>query len=285
MKCYPVIYTRTAFCDYYTKFHVLPGFLDAGWLIRYIQCATSGLKPVDHIIKKIVVTDTDYCVFGVIAFASDVIDAGLSNYTCDEKGRAVYGFYGFSVQVTDETDCIPVFTFQDITNIYRRYIVPAWIERIPKTQEPVLYQLMEQQFQIPDDLDADYILNDSMNLFATEKGLFESILLRALNGDLVSYCSNLSDYQLLKQAPFIYAVTSINNLERLKIEEVQQNTMQTESVFAVNCEMFKMAEQELLDVLLKYVPKKEASILAASAVAGINRFHELMQTEDYDNAE
>ena len=52
MKCFPVIYTRTNQCDYYADFHVLPEFVCAGNLMKYIKSATYGLDSAKNTIKK-----------------------------------------------------------------------------------------------------------------------------------------------------------------------------------------------------------------------------------------
>lgn len=57
MISYPVIYTRTLNCDYFSNFHVLPEFVDANWLLPYIRSATTDMNPTSNQTKRIVVSD------------------------------------------------------------------------------------------------------------------------------------------------------------------------------------------------------------------------------------
>ena len=219
MICYPVIYTRTFQCDYFTKFHVLPEFIDASWLLPYIRSATTDMNPADNNIRKIIITDTDICIFGIIAYAKDIVDLSMLDCTRDNKGRAVYGFYGFALQVDESASTVPVFEKNAINAIYKKYIVPVWNDTVQQTQIPEALELQEKAAS-SNNAEPEYLWNESVNIFTDEGDLYDSLLYQAITGDLTCYCSAINDYKALKQSVFNYVVTSKNNIVRLKNETV-----------------------------------------------------------------
>lgn len=219
MICYPVIYTRTFQCDYFTKFHVLPEFIDASWVLSYIRSATTDMNPADNNIRKIIITDTDICIFGIIAYAKDIVDLSMLDCTRDNKGRAVYGFYGFAIQVDESASTVPVFDKNAINAIYKKYIVPVWNDTVQQTQIPESLELQEKTAS-SSNKEPEYLWNESVNVFTNEGDLYDSLLYQAITGDLTCYCSAINDYKALKQSVFNYVVTTTNNIVRLKNDTV-----------------------------------------------------------------
>lgn len=218
MISYPVIYTRTLNCDYFSNFHVLPDFVDANWLLPYIRSATTDMNPTSNQTKRIVVSDKKNCVFGIIAYAKDIIK--LTDCCRDNKGRAVYGFYGFAVKIDENLSKIPIFSKDDISEMYKQYIVPVWNATVSHTQTSLSVLLSEK---IPDntaEIKSEFSWNESVNVFSSENNLYEELLYKAITGDIISYCSCIDDYKALKKASFNYVVTSSNNLNRLKNESI-----------------------------------------------------------------
>lgn len=222
MNCYPIIYTRTFNCDYFANFHVLPNFVDANWVLQYIRSATTDMNPANIQVKRMVITNTEVCIFGIIAYAKDVVGSGMETCFRDNKGRAVYGFYGFAVKVDENSCTIPVFSENDISEIYKRYIVPVWNDTVQRTQTSLSVRLDEKNFSNNATVEAEYLWNNSVSVFSGEGNLYETLLYKALTGDMISYCSCINDYKALKKASFNYVVTPQNNLNRLKMEAVDQ---------------------------------------------------------------
>lgn len=220
MICYPVIYTRTFQCDYFSNFHVIPDFADANFLMPYIRSATTDMNPMNHQIKKIVVTDTEMCVFGIIGYARDIVDNSLLDCTSDNKGRAVYGFYGFAVKIDENLHSVPEFSKEDISEIYKRYIRPVWNDATQHTQFSVSSNLSEKAVYSNEELHEEFLWNESVNVFSADSDLYDVLLYKALTGDSVSYCSCITDYKALKKTPFNFVVTTPNNLNRLRNEPV-----------------------------------------------------------------
>ena len=217
---YPVIYTRTLKCDYFSNFHVLPPFVNGSWLLQYIRSATTDMNPAEQQNKKIIVSNGRYCIFGTIGYTKD-ITTGSDAYCRDEKGRAIFGFYGFVVSVNKTASTIPDFSEDDISEIHNKYIVPVWNETVSHTQSiAAAVELKEKNISGDTEIDSpEFTFNNSMNLFSADFTLYERLLYKAITGNSITYCSNINDYKALKQSPFEYVITSSSNISRLREEE------------------------------------------------------------------
>ena len=226
---YPVIYTRTLKCDYFSNFHVLPPFVNGSWLLQYIRSATTDMNPAEQQNKKIIVSDGRYCIFGTIGYTKD-ITTGSDAYCRDEKGRAIFGFYGFVVQVNKTASTIPVFSEDDISEIHKKYIVPVWNETVSHTQSiAAAVELKEENISGNTEIDSpELTFNNSMNLFLTDFTLYERLLYKAITGNPVTYCSSINDFKALKQSPFEYVITSYSNISRLREEEEKRRREEEE---------------------------------------------------------
>ena len=226
---YPVIYTRTLKCDYFSNFHVLPPFVNGSWLLQYIRSATTDMNPAEQQNKKIIVSDGRYCIFGTIGYTKD-ITTGSDAYCRDEKNRAIFGFYGFVVQVNKTASTIPVFSEDDISEIHKKYIVPVWNETVSHTQSiAAAVELKEENISGNTEIDSpELTFNNSMNLFLTDFTLYERLLYKAITGNPVTYCSSINDFKALKQSPFEYVITSYSNISRLREEEEKRKREEEE---------------------------------------------------------
>ena len=226
---YPVIYTRTLKCDYFSNFHVLPPFVNSSWLLQYIRSATTDMSTTEQQNKKIIVSDGRYCIFGTIGYTKN-ITTGLDAYCRDEKGRAIFGFYGFVVQVNKTASTIPVFSEDDISEIHKKYIVPVWNETVSHTQSiAAAVELKEENISGNTEIDSpELTFNNSMNLFLTDFTLYERLLYKAITGNHVTYCSSINDFKALKQSPFEYVITSYSNISRLREEEEKRRREEEE---------------------------------------------------------
>lgn len=180
------------------------------------------MNPANSQVKNIVITTTGVCIFGIVAYAKDIVDAKLEACFRDNKGRAVYGFYGFAVKVDEKANTIPTFSENDISEMYKHYIVPIWNDTLQCTQTPLSVSLEEKSLCSNSDVEVEYVWNYSVNVFSSEGNLYETMLYKALTVDIISYCSCINDYKALKKSPFHYVVTSPNNLMRLKKEVIVQ---------------------------------------------------------------
>ena len=226
---YPVIYTRTLKCDYFSNFHVLPPFVNGSWLLQYIRSATTDMNPTEQQNKKIIVSNGRYCIFGTIGYTK-AITTGLDAYCRDEKGRGIFGFYGFVVQVNKTASTIPVFSEDDISEIHKKYIVPVWNETVSHTQSiAAAVELKEENISGNTEIDSpELTFNNSMNLFLTDFTLYKRLLYKAITGNTVTYCSDINDFKALKQSPFEYVITSYSNISRLREEEEKRRREEEE---------------------------------------------------------
>ena len=222
MKCFPVIYTRTNQCDYYADFHVLPEFVCAGNLMKYIKSATYGLDSAKNTIKKeLLFSEKDYCVFGYICFIQTMCE-NLKEYSCDSKGRPIFGFFGFAVKKsTEESNLIPVLDLNLCAEVFEKYIVPVWEDTSSSTVYPDEMELPDCEYK-ETETEPDFKLQKT-EFYSNHSGILEKSLYEAIcmKKD-VSYCSDISNFKKLQECIFSYIVTSNNNISRLQAEERQR---------------------------------------------------------------
>lgn len=232
MQCYPIIYTRTSSCDYYPNFHVIPEFADANEIRPYILAATTDLDPTVKRLKRVVISNGRYCVWGYICFIKDFVDEGDMPYTRDNKGRAVYGFFGFAAELKKQAT-IPELCTEDCAAMFRQYIIPMWNDTVPETVTPIPTAVSETEMI---KLEATPSFVGDKTCYYTEEGnLFAALLSSAFTyGGTVSFCSYIEDYSKLKLCPFAHVVTRENEIYRLKSEAGNIETSASSAIPAIS---------------------------------------------------
>ena len=217
MKCYPIIYTRTDCCDYYANFHVIPNFADANEIRPYILSATVGLDPTAKKNKKLIFANERYCVFGYIGFIKDLFEAeaeDIQQCSRDNKGRAVYGFFGFAMKNTI-SESIPLLRTTECFSAFKQYIVPIWKNTVPETVISSAVEL-EEIPRINTDIQPIFVHGHTC-FFNNESNLFDMVLTEWLtNNASASYCSWINDFAQIKDCIFTHVVTTDNSISRLK---------------------------------------------------------------------
>ena len=228
MEYYPVIYTRTYQVDFYRPFHVCPDFVNVDVVYPYIEQVLKEYYVNDGQFRQIVLSNSEYCIFGNTCYIEKMAeyDENISNYTKDNGGRAIYGFFGFAARM-QPYETIPSFSLKNCTDAFIKYMIPVWNESIQQTQLPESVQLPEKPYISSDKPEPEeVILNCSF--FTEAEGLFDKMLFEAFcNQKQLSYCSSINDYQVLRQMKFTNAVTSHDNILRLK-QGVAEYIRQTE---------------------------------------------------------
>lgn len=214
MTCYLIIYTRTSCCDYYPNFHVIPDFVDANEVRPYILSATTDLDPTEKNPKEIIISNGKYCVWGYICFSKDFANEQDMPYTRDNKGRAVYGFFGFAAKL-ERKNTVPVLSMEKCANIFRKYIIPVWNDTVPESKIPAPVQTDEKEMVsgLPQ---ADF--SNKNTCYYTEKSdLFNALISSVFKyGTKISCCSSIQDYDKLKDCIYNHVVTTSNLIYRLK---------------------------------------------------------------------
>lgn len=224
-----IIHSRTFHCDFISDFIVRPeSFLatDIKFFRKYILQATENIDILNGF-RWVIIDNEHYRLAGIVGFIKDMIlESSLNQSELDElkllayddKGRATYAFIGGAISKSNYK-----YTEINIDSLLREYI--KFIR--PKWMSATIQSTLSTISEIPDY--ADILKNskpliDSINLI--NKDIYEAnnkfdyeLFQYFLNQESLanfSFCSNLENYNTIKNCDFLTLTTSNNNIVRLK---------------------------------------------------------------------
>lgn len=224
-----IIHSRTFHCDFTSDFIVRPeSFLatDIKFFRKYILQATENIDILNGF-RWVIIDNEHYRIAGIVGFIKDMIlESNLNQSELDElkflayddKGRATYAFIGVAISKSNYK-----YTEINIDSLLREYI--KFIK--PKWMSATIQSTLSTVYEIPDYADIlkhSKPLIDSINLI--NKDIYEAnnkfdyeLFQYFLNQELLekfSFCSNLENYNTIKNCDFSTLTTSNNNIVRLK---------------------------------------------------------------------
>lgn len=224
-----IIHSRTFHCDFISDFIVRPeSFLatDIKFFRKYILQATENIDILNGF-RWVIIDNEHYRIAGIVGFIKDMIlESNLNQSELDElkllayddKGRATYAFIGEAISKSNYK-----YTEINIDSLLREYI--KFIR--PKWMSATIQSTLSTVYAIPDYADIlkkSKPLIDSINLI--DKDIYEAnnkfdyeLFQYFLNQELLenfSFCSNLENYNTIKNCDFSTLTTSNNNIVRLK---------------------------------------------------------------------
>lgn len=230
MQYYPVIYTRTRCCDYFAGFHVRPDFIVPAEVLPYIRTVTTDMDAYEHTKKHLIISTDKMILFGIVGFIQDIGGTAVELYARDEKNRAIFGFYGFAAKRENDfnTSKIPDIQDCDIIRAYEKYVMPYWncLDQDTKKAEPI--SLEEKEIAVSP-IPEEFLWNETVHVHPETDNpdrLYTTLLLDALNGTVLSYCSCVNDFKALKNSHFSHVVTNKNN--RFRLEKEQEERLERE---------------------------------------------------------
>ena len=230
MQYYPVIYTRTRCCDYFAGFHVRPDFIVPAEVLPYIRTATTDMDAYEHTKKHLIISTDKMILFGIVGFIQDIGGTAVELYARDEKNRAIFGFYGFAAKRENDfnTSKIPDIQDRDIIRAYEKYVMPYWNCLDQDTQKAEPISLEEKEIAVSP-IPEEFLWNETVHVHSETDNpdrLYTTLLLDALNGTVLSYCSCVNDFKALKNSRFSHVVTNKNN--RFRLEKEQEERLERE---------------------------------------------------------
>ncbi|MDU6787072.1 MAG: hypothetical protein E6422_02775 [Veillonella sp.] len=224
-----IIHSRTFHCDFISDFIVRPeSFLatDIKFFRKYILQATENIDILNGF-RWVIIDNEHYRIAGIVGFIKDMIlESNLNQseldelklFAYDDKGRATYAFIGEAISKSNYK-----YTEINIDSLLREYI--KFIR--PKWMSATIQSTLSTVYAIPDYADIlkkSKPLIDSINLI--DKDIYEAnnkfdyeLFQYFLNNELLenfSFCSNLENYNTIKNCDFSTLTTSNNNIVRLK---------------------------------------------------------------------
>jgi hypothetical protein len=239
LKVAPIIHTRTFNCDFNSEFRVRPDcFMDCDikWARKYVLGATASIDTLQG--ERWLVVDNDkYRIAGVTGFLKNICQkCQLSDEEmekskkmfCDNKGRLVYAFIGVVIDKNSSKD-IGRITYQYLWSLYLNLIFPMWEKSYP---EIIKQGFNEETFEIcsghesfkPEKISNWEIYEANPS---TDYDIFEYYLGNVgLFG--FSFCSNITDFNTVKQSDFSIITTTQNIITRIKrgVSSKSENTQE-----------------------------------------------------------
>lgn len=147
MKVYPIIYSRTKYCDYVPGFLVRPGDFDWELALQYVGRALEGLKLAGGI-RYAAFSVGEYAVYGGIACVTsemikkillekgiDELDYDYKDYQRDKAGRQNTFFVGFGVRKCEAANGeVPDISLYDTYKVYLKLLKKQWLAPYTETQ-------------------------------------------------------------------------------------------------------------------------------------------------------
>ena len=229
MRVAPIIHTRTFNCDFSSEFLVRPDIFmdkDIKWSRKNILDATGSIDVLQGV-RWVIVDNEKYRLAGIIGFLKDIcLKCQLSDEDrkkseelfCDNKGRAVYAFIGIVIDKKNTKD-YGIFSYDYLWQLYLEKIYPVWKNSY---QEVMVESFKNEEFgSIPDMTSMESIKVGTMELYettqVTDYELFSCLLCDNKKSEF-SFCSNIQDFNLVKQSEFSIVTTSYNVISRIKKE-------------------------------------------------------------------
>lgn len=231
MRAAPIIHTRTFNCDFNSEFLVRPDrFMDSDikWARKNVLGATSEIDGLQGV-RWLIADNEKYRMAGVVGFLKNICSkCQLSvedqqrseDLFCDNKGRLVYAFIGVVIDKRNNIDYGRL-TYEYLWNIYLDKIYSIWKR---KFQEVILEPFTDIKLEMAGDfLPIDSVFVGSKELLESNRVIDYDLFISYLcndNKSHFSFCSNIMDFNMVKQSDFSIITTSRSIITRMERDNV-----------------------------------------------------------------
>lgn len=222
-----IIHTGTRLCDFPSTFTVCPSVLGSDEVNQIRKQVLAATRSIDDLnkneVRYMVYTSGNNIIAGVVSFLKNLADNNAEDekFFLDAKGRSVYAFVGFVFQTGNIS--IPVLDKKILWNSFKKYMEPIWERTVLETMASNFNDISFQDTKPSEPTGAESVAG--MTLYATGSDstpIFSYWLGQALKGKVVSFCSNITDFRVVKDKPFSVITTTANIIERMKQEGVSK---------------------------------------------------------------
>lgn len=241
MEIAPIIHTRTYSCDFNSQFIVKPENFkgdDIKWARKAVLNATSDIDILKGE-RRLVIDNGTYRIAGIVSFLRDINKncsndlsekdkKELKDLFYDDKGRLIYAFIGVVMNSTKGIKNIHI-TDNDLWEYFWNYIRPIWKKTSQQTvsskyeeykcdntsktvKKPEVYKFKKTEVY--------------ENTPENDQGLFNYYLSTEKENNF-SFCSNITNINIVKECKFSSLTTSFNIIARLKMEDTLAEKEQT----------------------------------------------------------
>ena len=211
---------------------------DIKWARKKVLGATGEIDSLRGL-RWMISDNQKYRVAGVVGFLKDIYSEcqNLSeedkqkseSLFCDNKNRAVYAFIGIVIDKY-QTDSFGTIAIDYLWKVFLDRLYPIWNNTYQEVHlEPFselsLDLIAEKTNRAPVRLGEKLFFESNPS---EDYKLFSEYISREECDDF-SFCSNISDFNMVKQSDFLIITTSDNNITRLsRANESKQSVIQNE---------------------------------------------------------
>ena len=225
MQTSVIIHTRTRLCDFPSTLAVCPSTIGNSDVVKNIRRKIlSATRAIDNMgqndERRMIYTCGDLIIAGMVSFLKNLSDNNADNerFFYDEKGRRIYAFVGFVFQAGNQS--VPLIDRKILWDSFKAYMEPVWERTVLDTQLSDFKEIDFPPAVFKEPSNGKSI--DDMTLYtmgAEDASIFSYWLSQALKGKPVSFCSNISDFKVVKDKSFNIITTTANIVERMKGEK------------------------------------------------------------------
>ncbi len=239
MKIAPIIHSRTYHCDFNSKFLVRPKTFmesDIQWARKNVLGSTMEIDGLQGL-RLLVAKNDKFRLIGVTGFLKDICskctlsdgEIGESKELFyDDKGRSIYAFIGIVIENEQNSNygSIPI---NYLWRMYLDEMIPIWSHTY---QDTILRNFYDYTFEPSSTLNVlEPIIVGSMRLYESNEELdyrMFNFFSSCNDWNTFSFCSNIMDYNAVKQSDFSDITTSYNIITRLqRTNNTVSNTQST----------------------------------------------------------
>lgn len=227
-----IIHTRTRLCDFPSALAVCPSSLSSGDAQKVRKRILAATRSIDIMgqneVRRMIYTCGDLVVAGMVSFLKNFSDNNVDDekFFYDEVGRGIYAFVGFVFQAKNQNT--PLIDKKILWDNFKNYMEPVWEWKVLDTQSSNFAEIDFSSANAKESISSEVV--SDMTLYttgATDAAIFSYWLGQALKGNSVSFCSNITDFKVVKDRTFNIITTTTNIIERIKREVPSQHKDQS----------------------------------------------------------
>lgn len=220
-----IIHTKTKNSDYPPSLSVYPSVLEAKEINQIYKMILAATRSIDNLkqneVRKIVYTCGDFIIVGMVSFLRNMADDNIDDeiYFLDNKERNIYAFIGLVFPKDSQLKDVPIIEKQILWKKFKDYMGPIWERKVFETQNSLFEEIDFEYIKHYDYVPATSVNGiDFYTMNYDDTAVFLYWIAQALNGKSVSFCSNITDFRVIKDKPFTAITTTTNLIERMKVE-------------------------------------------------------------------
>ena len=223
-----LIHTRTNECDFpSSQFAISPSVIDSSSMEKIrtqIKASTFSIDSLnENEVRHLIYSCGNYIIAGMVSFLKNFADSNTDDerFFYDIKGRKTFAFVGLVIEIDKSNQQIPIINKNILWKIFKTNISDIWERKVIEFRRGITAELdFEKEEPLKPSAKAEKISGVTMYVSgADDSPIFSYWLSRALKGDTVSFCSNITDSDLVKNKQFSVITTTTNIIQRMRMEE------------------------------------------------------------------